>query len=602
MTRLRPDDVAMDLEGALREHFGFESFRPGQREVIEAVLGGRDALAVHPTGAGKSLMYQLPAVSRGQLTGQSGGVALVVSPLIALMQDQVDALRARGISAAFMNSTLSPAERQAVWSDLAAGNVPLLYAAPEQLAAGGFVDRLQSAGCWLIVIDEAHCISQWGHDFRPDYARIGQLVGALQPRPTVLAVTATATSRVRKEIAELLHLNEPLRSLRGIYRPNLRITVMTGTRKDGRVSAIFQVARWARGGSVIVYAGTRKRSEELAAELNGAGYRATAYHAGLDAVDRATRQDRFNSGEIPIICATNAFGMGIDKPDIRAVIHWRLPETLEAYYQEIGRAGRDGERALCLGFLGAGDVNQLRFMVRNNNPFPSWLERDFRELLELAGGGAGPVDWPWGDLPRNEQQSKRTICNFLARFRAVSQDRGRIHLDPDWPGLSREQRDWMDAKRELDLARLDTVESFAHEHRCRMLGLQEYFGFADLRAPCGHCDVCEPIEPKQPLAKAKRRRARKGAAAGEPKPGKEDLATSAESELFETLRAWRAGQARGKPAYTVCSDRTLIDLVRRKPATLGALAEIHGLGPARIERYGKDLLRILAEAKDGNVE
>ncbi|MCG3181941.1 MAG: ATP-dependent RNA helicase DeaD [Phycisphaerae bacterium] len=587
---------AMDsLLAALKEHFGFDAFRPGQREVIEAVLAGRDALAVHPTGAGKSLMYQLPAVAGGP------GLALVVSPLIALMQDQVDALRRRGLAAAFVNSTLSAHERREVWSDVADGSVRLLYAAPEQFATAGFAERLSRAGCRLLVIDEAHCISQWGHDFRPDYARIDRLIAQLSPRPAVLAVTATATARVRKEIAELLRMRNPQVSLRGVYRPNLRIAVRTDAGKHERIEAMLRVAAWARGGSVIVYAGTRSRSDELADVLRGAGHRAESYHAGLDAAARATRQDRFNAGDTPIICATNAFGMGIDKPDIRAVVHYRLPESLEAYYQEIGRAGRDGRQALCLGFLGPGDVNQLGFMVRSNNPFPSFVEREYRDLRARTGGGPGPIDWPYADLPRNETNDKRIICNFLSRFGAIGLDRGRITLDPDWPGLADHERSWMEAKRGLDLDRLGQVEAFARERHCRMLSLQAYFGFADLRQPCGHCDVCAPKEVKAvaPAAgrgAAKRKRRKKSVAAA-PRATVEDLTSSADSALFERLREWRFSEAAGKPAYTVCTDRTLIDLVRRRPASAAELAEVHGIGPTRARRYGAALLGILREAK-----
>jgi ATP-dependent DNA helicase RecQ len=602
----------MDLLAELKLHFGFGSFRPGQLAVIQAVLAGQDALAVHPTGAGKSLMYQLPAVARRPADQTRRGVVLVVSPLIALMQDQVDSLRRRSISAAFVNSTLSAGERQAVWQGVADDEIRLLYCAPEQFETAGFADRLTQAGCWLLVVDEAHCISQWGHDFRPDYAHIGRLLGRLSPRPNVLAVTATATSRVRKEIAELLTLREPLISLHGIYRPNLRITVQTDAGHQDRLEALLRVAAWAvsgRSGSMIVYAGSRDRTETLAMTLSASGYRAAAYHAGMNAMQRAARQDRFNTGETPIIVATNAFGMGIDKPDIRAVVHWRLPESLEAYYQEIGRAGRDGQQSLCLGFLGPGDVNQLEYMIRNNNPFPSQVEAEFRSLRSLTGGRGGRISWPYTDLPRSEAQGRRIVCNFLARFGALHMDRDQVELDPDWPGLTPAQRRWMDQKRQMDMDRLGQVSNFAREARCRMLGLQEYFGFADLRAPCGHCDICQPIKAA-PAEKKKtrgrgdaetRRQKQKAAAipstAASPPTTVDDLVDQAEMDLFEKLRTWRTERAAGKPAYTVCSDRTLIDLVRRRPTTMDELAEIHGIGPARLKAFGRGLLDLLNKQK-----
>jgi ATP-dependent DNA helicase RecQ len=355
--------------------------------------------------------------------------------------------------------------------------------------------------------------------------------------------------------------------------------------------------------------------------------------------------------------------MGIDKPDIRAVVHWRVPESLEAYYQEIGRAGRDGRQALCLGFLCPSDINSLEFMVANNNPFPTEVAEEYRELLKLTSGRGGVIDWPYADLDRTEAGAKRIVCNFLARFGAVRFEFGRLDITPDWPGLTPDQRRWMDRKRQMDMDRLAEVDRFVNARRCRMLGLQEYFGFADLPGPCGHCDVCKPINKKRAAARPvpavraamaaagdefepgtpwplrpKRPRKAKGDStrvkwqhgqpvpAEMPKPSKPprtpkthgpppppdaptpapkppaaaDLRDAADVALFQRMRAWRTARAAGKPAYTVCSDRTLIDIARFRPENLAELAEIHGLGKIRVDTFGRELLELIRNASDPN--
>ena len=354
-----PDTGPIQPEAAL-SLFGLTSFRPGQREVIDAVLAGEDCLCVMPTGGGKSLCYQLPAVARP-------GVTLVVSPLIALMKDQVDQLWARGMKATFVNSTLEPAEQHARLAAMAAGQFDLVYVVPERFRSPRFLEAVRAANLTLLAVDEAHCISQWGHDFRPDYAKLGRF-RAMLGNPTTIALTATATEAVRRDIVEQLALANPRTFITGFIRPNLSYEVISPPGKDRKNEALERFLRETPG-SGIVYASSRKRCEEVAAHIAGATGRTTAvYHAGMLSDDRREAQDRFMQGAAEIVVATTAFGMGIDKPDVRFVIHYNLPGTLEGYYQEAGRAGRDGLPSRCLLLYSYGDRKIQEFFVESAYP------------------------------------------------------------------------------------------------------------------------------------------------------------------------------------------------------------------------------------------
>jgi RecQ family ATP-dependent DNA helicase len=336
--RVEPTAGSNDPVDALRAHFGHPGFRPGQREAVEAALSGRDVLLVMPTGAGKSVCYQLPALVDGRL-------AVVVSPLVSLMQDQVDGL---GDRAALINAQRDGADNRATLARAIAGEVSLLYVAPERFAAPGFTDRLSAADIGLFVVDEAHCVSQWGHDFRPDYFRLGDVAARLGAE-SVFAATATATPRVAVDIINRLGLDDPVRITTGFDRPNLSYDVVP-VRGD-RAKRATTHALLSEPGALpaIVYAGTRKKTDEAARRLTGElGFRVDPYHAGMEREQRAEAQRRFMSGEAPVVVATNAFGMGVDKADVRTVVHETVPASLEAYYQEAGRAGRDGLASRCV--------------------------------------------------------------------------------------------------------------------------------------------------------------------------------------------------------------------------------------------------------------
>ncbi|MDX1420776.1 MAG: ATP-dependent DNA helicase RecQ, partial [Rubricoccaceae bacterium] len=372
-TALPPEAVA----DALRRHWGYASFRGGQREVVEAVLAGRDALAVLPTGGGKSLLYQLPAVLLD-------GLVLVVSPLIALMQDQVEALAGRGIPAAALTSQLGARALDQRLTDAEFGRYRLLYVTPERLETELFQARAPRLAVALLAVDEAHCISEWGHDFRPAYRRIAAarpLLTDADGRPApVLAVTATATPPVRRDILEQLALQDPAVVVKGFDRPNLVWAVYRGESKARKLREIAESVP----GSGLVYAGTREGSALWAERLRGQGVTAEAYHAGLDAETREAVQRRWLAGETRVIAATSAFGMGIDKPDVRFVVHVALPPTLEAYYQEAGRAGRDGRRAWAVLLVGDGDESLPRALAEEGHPDAATVQAVYAAACSLA--------------------------------------------------------------------------------------------------------------------------------------------------------------------------------------------------------------------------
>ena len=374
-------DPPIDLERTLHERFGLERFRPGQRDVIENVMAGRDVLCVMPTGGGKSLCFQLPALLLPGLT-------LVVSPLIALMKDQVDALIERGLRATLLNSTLDPAEQYARLVEIEAGKYDLVYVAPERFRSPRFVEAMTRIKPSLLAVDEAHCISEWGHDFRPDYARIGQARRRIGSPPCI-ALTATATDLVRRDIADQLDLRDHAQFVTGFDRPNLSYAVVEARRDNDKLAAVAEVLEKSPG-SAIIYASSRARCESIGQFVEKELRRKVAvYHAGLGRDERAEAQDRFMSGRAEVVVATNAFGMGVDKPDIRSVIHFNLPGTVEAYYQEAGRAGRDGEPAHCVLLYAVGDKFLQEMFIENEYPAPDAV---YRVYEFLRGLDADPIE------------------------------------------------------------------------------------------------------------------------------------------------------------------------------------------------------------------
>lgn len=360
---------------ALQKHFGFTAFLEGQAEVIESVLAGQNAVVVMPTGGGKSLCYQLPAM-------MLDGVTLVVSPLIALMKDQVDALVARDIPTTFINSSLGYAETNKRLSEIRRSQYKLVYVAPERFRSQAFMDAIADVKVKLFAVDEAHCISHWGHDFRPDYLRLKDAVERLG-QPQIIALTATATQKVRADISEQLGLTDPRYLVAGFDRPNLALRVVHVSAEKEKLDTLKRVIKTS-GGSGIIYAATRKSVEQIAAKLKMAGLSVEPYHGGMGELERTRAQDSFMSGHVQAIIATNAFGMGIDKRDIRFVVHYHLPGSIEAYYQEVGRAGRDGLPADCLLLFNYADTRTQQFFIEGNHPPPELIRRVYHEIASFG--------------------------------------------------------------------------------------------------------------------------------------------------------------------------------------------------------------------------
>ncbi len=484
-----------EARAVARETFGYDALRPGQEEALSAVLAGRDTLAVMPTGFGKSAIYQIAGVL-------VPGPTVVVSPLIALQRDQVESLTERGLAAAELNSNVSASRRAEALSALAERALEFVFVAPEQLANNDSRAALAAAKPSLVVVDEAHCVSEWGHDFRPEYLRLGELVEELG-RPRVLALTATAAPPVRREIVERLGLHVPAVVVRGFDRPNLWLGVERFHEEEAKDEALRErVAEADKPG--IVYVATRRATEESAEALRERGIRAKAYHAGLKATERDAVQQAFMDDEIDVIVSTIAFGMGVDKPNVRFVFHRDVADSVDAYYQEVGRAGRDGEPARAILFYRPGDVGLRRFFAGNARLDVDELE----EVVERVAASDEPVERE--KLEGDDALSASTLTAGLRRL----DDTGAVEVRPAGdvaPGpeadgaraAAREAVRAQDRHAEWERSRVEMMRGYAELRDCRREYLLNYFG-EEFEAPCGRCDNCEAgiVEPdaEQPFA------------------------------------------------------------------------------------------------------
>ena len=476
---------AETIRRVAQEAFGFSSLRPGQLEAIEAALDGRDALVVMSTGSGKSAIYQIAALL-------TPGATVVVSPLIALQRDQVEDLAARAAGgAAELNSTVPAAERERALAELAEDALEFLFLAPEQLANRDVLDELAVARPSLLVVDEAHCISEWGHDFRPDYLRLGAAAEALG-RPTILALTATAAPPVRDEIVDRLGLRDPAIVVRGFDRPNIRLAVERFFGEQGaerKARALEErVAEAPTPG--IVYLATRREAEELAERLGERGVRAAAYHGGMRGPARDEIQTGFMEGAIDVVCATTAFGMGIDKADVRWVFHGEVSESLDAYYQEIGRAGRDGEPAEAVLFHRPEDVGLRRFFAGGGQVGVD----EIGEVLDAVEEGDGPVD-P-AELQERTELSQTRLTTAISRLEEAGAvevlPSGEVAEAADAPAHAEAVRTAAEAeekRRSFDRSRVEMMRGYADATGCRRAFVLSYFG-EPFEPPCGNCDNC----------------------------------------------------------------------------------------------------------------
>lgn len=554
---------------ALQDVFGYSEFRPGQAEVISAVLARRDTLAVMPTGGGKSVCYQVPALLN------AAGLTLVVSPLLALMKDQVDSLRAMGVLAAAINSTVAVEDQRRILVEAGEGNVRLLYVAPERFGAAGFMAALRALPVSLLAVDEAHCISQWGHDFRPSYRELGQVRGQIGS-PPIVALTATADPRVRDDIVKRLALHEPVVHVAGFDRPNLRFEVARVSTLKEKFEGISAQLRALKDESAIVYCGTRKRVEEITDSLQRAGIRCARYHAGMEDHDRKRIQEAFARDTLRVIVATNAFGMGIDKPDVRAVIHHDMPDSLESYYQEAGRAGRDGGPATCTLYYAARDRGLREFFIEMAHPEAARVVELYRDLVAREGARCHVRDlMRENDEPGINAAIQSLVECGLAGRSGYSVWAVRLdgEADIDMAGL--------EAHRQHSFQKLDSMENYARARTCLRARILDYFGDAVHEPACGNCGPCT---------------------AGAESPEGEHAA--AEDALFHELRETRRALADrdGVPPFVVFSDATLRDMARKRPRNRMEMLSVSGVGHVKFERYGEALLSITRGAAPSRPE
>ena len=613
----------MDKYTALKHYFGHDQFREGQETMIDAILSGRDVMGVMPTGGGKSLCYQIPALLLS-------GVTLVISPLISLMKDQVAALNRSGVSAAFINSSLSAQQIAQVCEAVRSGGCRLLYIAPERLESGSFAALTRQIAIPLVAVDEAHCISQWGQDFRPSYLKIADFLAGLPQRPTVAAFTATATEEVRQDVIRLLGLRDPLCTVTGFDRPNLFWEVR---RPRDKLNALLALLQERQGKSGIVYCATRATVERVCDALIQRGIPATRYHAGLDEQERRENQEDFQFDRKTVMVATNAFGMGIDKSNVSFVLHYNMPKSIEAYYQEAGRAGRDGSPADCVLLYSTGDVETAKYLIQSggNEELDEETQallrlREHKRLQEMTGY-CQTTACLRGYILDYFGQPHAAVCGHCANCKATYQLRditepARMILSCIWrikdrlgyfvgkTLLIQTLRGSKD-QRVLQL-KLNTLTTYGLLSKLSAEQVRAYVEFLEREGYLQTNLQFATIEPTKASSDVLfgRRKVEMPVRADATRPRKQkstradaDAAKPQEAagDLFTALKAVRTqvAQAEHVPAYIVFSNATLADMAAKAPRTMEGFLEVSGVGEAKAGRYGKAFLAAINDYLDG---
>ena len=600
-------------ESILQRVFGYSAFRGGQEALIDAQLQGRDAFGIMPTGGGKSLCYQIPALLLE-------GVTLVISPLISLMRDQVMALKNAGVAAAYINSSLTPAQIRLVYRNIQSGMYKIIYVAPERLLTDGFLEAIQARKVSLVTVDEAHCISQWGQDFRPSYLKIVDFLNILTPRPVVSAFTATATETVRQDIAQILQLRDPLRVVTGFDRPNLRFEVQ---RPKQKLPALIDLVQQRRDKAGIVYCATRKAVEEVCENLQLNGIAATRYHAGLPDEERRDNQEDFLYDRKTVMVATNAFGMGIDKSNVSYVIHYNMPQSLESYYQEAGRAGRDGAEAECILLYAPGDVQTAKYLIQHpalsGELSQEELEQKQRldlERLDVMVNYCKTQECLRGYILDYFGQEHESFCGNCSNCSTETEERD--ITDQARMILSCVQR--MSAKLGYSLGLTSVVRTLlgSRDKRLLQLGLDKLgsygmlrkLGKDDLRAMAENLESqgyleTDPVHGGISLTqkaqgvlfegKTVSMRLPKAEASA---PVSSPIGEGQDPNLLAMLKRlrWKIAMQESVPAYIIFSNATLEDMARKAPTTLEAFAKVNGVGSVKVKRFGEVFVDAIADS------